>query len=142
MMTVILSSLVKLQQTGGIAWRLKYKGVVHDVVLKIPVLFIIGDNEGHDKLCGRYLSSQAERLCRYCDCSFNDISNPDVQFSYTKQAHVEKLVKNNDLEALKSMLQHHLDNAFYRLDFGPNAQGLHGACPAELLHTVQYGMAL
>ena len=142
MMDAILESLVKLQETGGIAWRLKYKGVEYDVILKIVVLFVIADNEGHDKLCGRYLSSLARRLCRYCDCPIADISNPDVKFSYTKQSQVEKLVQKNDLKGLQAMSQHHLQNAFYRLDFGPNSRGLHGACPAELLHTVQYGLSL
>jgi hypothetical protein len=34
-----------------------------------PVLgYIIGDNEGHDKLCGRYLNRMnVQRLCRHCD---------------------------------------------------------------------------
>ena len=55
-LSFILSSLKDAQEHAGISWKLKYQVKVLDVVMKIPILFVIGDTEGHDKLCGKYLN--------------------------------------------------------------------------------------
>ena len=55
---VIFESFYQAQQANGIAWIFKYKGKDHKTLMKIPILLIIGDTEGHDKLCGHY-------VCRY-----------------------------------------------------------------------------
>jgi len=110
MMDEILRGVVNLQQTEGLFWKLQYKDQTHDVVFKLPVLFVIGDNEGHNKLCGRYLSWKAQRLCRYCDTVFENIGNPNTKFTHTKQSEVEKLVRLKDTERLKNMSQHLLCN--------------------------------
>ena len=40
----------------GIAWKLKYGGKIWEIMFKPFILMVIGDTEGHDKLCGRYLN--------------------------------------------------------------------------------------
>jgi hypothetical protein len=52
----ILAPLGKLQDEGGLLFCLHYKGVEHHVLLKLPILFIVGDTKGHNRLCGRYNS--------------------------------------------------------------------------------------
>ena len=56
MLEHILQSLVYVQNGPGIAWKLKYNDVIHDVVFKFPLMFVSGDTEGHNKLVGKYLS--------------------------------------------------------------------------------------
>jgi hypothetical protein len=52
----MLASVVKLQSNGGVPFSFTYPGKRYDVNLKVFLMFIIGDTEGHDKLCGRYNS--------------------------------------------------------------------------------------
>ena len=82
----ILEGLAKLQQSG-VEWKLPYNGKVHDVNLKLPILFIIGDTEGHDKLAGRYLSrnKKVKQMCCYCDCPSTQRGNPNFEFKYVNQ---------------------------------------------------------
>ena len=47
------SGFIGLQDTG-FKWLLAYKNVVHNVVFYPYIPFIIGDTEGHDRLCGHY----------------------------------------------------------------------------------------
>ena len=51
-------------EKGGLAYELLLKNVNHTVCLQMPVLVFIGDNEGLDKLCGRYLNkTNVKHLC-------------------------------------------------------------------------------
>jgi hypothetical protein len=47
------SGFLRLQK-HGFRWNLHYNGNVHPVVFHPYVPFIIGDTEGHDRLCGHY----------------------------------------------------------------------------------------
>jgi hypothetical protein len=72
----IFKSFSKVQSTEGVKWDLFYRGKVHHVVFKLPVLFIIGDTEGHDKMVGKFLNRTklVKRLCRYHCNTPNEIS--------------------------------------------------------------------
>lgn len=85
-MCPIFQSLKCVQKKGGFKFELYYKGSVHELVMK-PVLGpIIGDNEGQDKLVACYQTyGKCNRLCRYCDLSFEDYDNPSCLYSYIKQ---------------------------------------------------------
>jgi hypothetical protein len=63
------SGFVSLQDKG-FKWKLQYKKTVHDVVFRPYVPFIIGDTEGHDRLCGHYTArfAKIKQLCRACEC--------------------------------------------------------------------------
>lgn len=52
----IFKPIVKLQNSGGLCWPLRFREKMHDVCLVCPVLFIIGDTEGHDKMVGHFLN--------------------------------------------------------------------------------------
>jgi hypothetical protein len=90
----ILDPLYKLQLENGFEWRITFKGKIHHVIIKIPILYITGDNEGLDKLAGRYgsRSHHVKCLCRYCDTPLEETGNPDYPFCYLTNKQMVKLV--------------------------------------------------
>ena len=140
----IFQSLVKVQQGPGLAWRLTYHQIMYDVVWKFPVLFIIGDTEGHDKMCGKYLSrtSKVNRLCRYCDCPTQHTDDPYVKFNFTSSQEIIQLVRNEDSVGLKNISYHGLLNGFRYVVFCDEKRGINGSTPAELLHVWEKGLFL
>lgn len=144
MLKEIFKSLVEVQAKEGIQWDLSYRGTVYHVVFKLPVLFIIGDTEGHDKMVGKYLNrtKMVKRLCRYCDTPNEETDNPFFKYRYVNQAEVENYLRTGNLEALKAMSMHPLPNgnAFHTLLYADDKRGVHGATPAEILHMILLGL--
>ena len=142
---VILDSLEEVQRMERINYDLVYRGNEYGLNL-IPIVGpIIGDSEEHDVLVGRYGSyNRVQRICRYCDCSFFDSDNPYYAFTYTKQEDIKGMVENHSEHEgrirLNEISYHHIKNAFHTLDFGGDERGLHGLCPAEILHCVRLGL--
>ncbi len=140
----MLASVVRLQSKGGIPFSFSYRGKQYNVNLKVFLMFIIGDTEGHDKLCGRYNSRalQVKRVCRHCDIPTMDCDNAFYPWKHVMPDAVHSLVASNDVEGLKAMSQHLLTNAFYnpKLDIGHNPRGIHGMTPGEPLHVVDLGL--
>jgi hypothetical protein len=54
MLGEVLKPLKEAQQQGSIAWNMELKWKAHEVQLRIPVMFIIGNTDGHDKLVGKH----------------------------------------------------------------------------------------
>ena len=72
MLNIILETY-RNAQTKPILWR--FDGKVK--AIRVPTLFVMGDTEGHDKLCGRMASrGKIEYLCRYCNIHREDIDDP------------------------------------------------------------------
>ena len=89
---VILQDLKTLQSKGKIRFNLNYKGTQYKLNLITVVGPIIWDTSGHDVLVGRYSGrTNVARICRYCDCHYNDSDDPDVEFNYTMQEDIQKL---------------------------------------------------
>ena len=63
------SGFLRLQK-HGFQWNLYYNGKIHSVVFNPYVPFIIGDTDGHDRLCGHYTArfSKMEQLSCICEC--------------------------------------------------------------------------
>ena len=63
--------------------RMLKDGKYYAVKMKVPIAFIIGDCEGHDKLCGRFGTHHLENamVCRDCDCSTSQSDEPNVSCS-------------------------------------------------------------
>ncbi|KAI2493153.1 hypothetical protein MHU86_21376 [Fragilaria crotonensis] len=57
-------------QNSGFKWNLHYNNTIHKVVFHPYVPFIVGDTEGHDRLCGHYTARfmEVKQLCRICEC--------------------------------------------------------------------------
>lgn len=140
MLKVILKTFVEAQK-NPIIWEMNINGKTKFVRLKIPVMFVIGDTEGHDKLCGRYSCRvNSQSLCRYCNIPFDATDDPFFQFRYTKVNTVKRLIQKRDVEKLQSMSMHCIQNAWHDIEFCDPDRGIHGATLAEVLHCIQQGM--
>jgi hypothetical protein len=82
------------------------------VYFKMPVLFIIGDTEGHNKLAGRYTSSNSiQKPCRYCNISFEDTDDPECSYTYNKANLINMDIKTCDANKLQLLSMHGTENA-------------------------------
>ena len=139
-MDVILDSYKQCLKKD-ISYNFGVNGETKMMILKMPTLFIIGDTEGHDKLCGRMACRHnIQHLCRYCNTDRDDTDNPFVKYNFTKMNDVKKLILNENENALKSMSMFCVKNAWHDIPFCDPTRGLHGALNAELLHTLQQGI--
>lgn len=143
MLDVMFESYRELEALGGIEWNLRYKGKLHHVVFKPFILFVKGDTQEHDKLCGKYLSRAkgVKHLCRYCMCPNEETDNPFANHDPKTKTMIQSLVQSADLHGLQQISQQYIDNAMYKLKFGRhNDTGIHGASPLEILHWIQLGL--
>jgi hypothetical protein len=138
----ILAPLGKLQNDGGLPFCLHYGGVDYNVLLKLPILFVVGDTEGHDRLCGRYNSRAhgVARLCRHCTTPTLETSNLEYAWDLIVPQDITGLVDVNDYAGLQAISQHYVRNAFYEgICLGGHPNGIHGITPGEPLHVVDLG---
>jgi len=129
-------------QENGFHWKLKFKNTLFPVILHPYVPFIIGDTEGHDRLCGHYTSrcEGVSQLCRICECPLQDTNKSRVQYRYRTPRTINNLVEAQDLVGLQALSQHFLRNGFADVRFGAhNNRGIFGACPGEMLHLISLG---
>ena len=79
MLATIFKSLSEAQYSKGIEWEWTLgPGPPKKVQLKVPVIFVMGDTEGHDKLCGlknNRSQPNVAGMCRYCKCPTHELSN-------------------------------------------------------------------
>jgi hypothetical protein len=142
-MNVILKSLKDYQEKYDVfLWDM----VIHDKLIHIAFHpsfgYIIGDNEGHDKTCGKFLNRMnVQRLCRYCntplECSDDPFYN---QWKFTKASTISKMVKDGRSDDLKEMSYHSIENAMTAIKFADPNRGINGATPAERLHLLNHGL--
>ena len=142
MLDHILAGLVELQKKG-LKWDLVYNGrCFENVEFVFFVPFIRCDTDEADRLCGSYTNrtKNVAQLCRYCLCPTNESDNIRAKYAKKTPKMIGKLVKENDTEGLRKLSQHNIDNAFYKVRFGMHSdQGVHGACPLEVLHATLLG---
>ncbi len=129
-------------QNHGFKWNLHYNKQIYPVVLHPFVPFIIGDTEGHDRLCGHYTArfKEIKQLCRVCECPTLESGYSKAKYRHRKSGTINKLVRRGDTETLKSLSQNYLKNGFDKVRFGQhNNRGIFGACPGEMLHLISLG---
>ena len=112
----ILRPLLKFQLSNGFKWRIPFKGTIFEMTIKTPILFIAGDNEGMDKLAGRYGSrTNVKCICRYCDIPLLQAGNPEYEFKYhTNQKMVDLVKKTKNSNCLNYCI------IFYQIIFFMN----------------------
>ena len=139
----ILESYVELQKTG-FKWDLMHNGKLCKGVEFIPfVPFIKCDTKEADKFCASYGSRGhgVAQLCRYCECPTNESDNPKAHYRLKTVTKIKGLVARKDENALKNLSQQLIDNAWCAVRFGlHNKQGVHGACPMDMLHAMLLGI--
>ncbi|KAI2495148.1 hypothetical protein MHU86_19379 [Fragilaria crotonensis] len=119
-----------------------YNGKIHPVVFHPYVPFIIGDTEGHDRLCGHYTArfSQIQQLCRICECPTYLSGYSKSNFRHRVPKKIDALVSKGHTVELQLLSQNYLKNGFAEVRFGlHNQRGIFGACPGEMLHLISLG---
>jgi hypothetical protein len=143
MLDAILESYLDVQDHGFI-WDLRYRGKTYKDVEFVPyVMFVKCDTDEADILCGSYKSRGAgvAQLCRYCTCPTQESDLVLANFPIKTTPMIAALVAAEDFEGLKKLSQQMIQNAWYKIRFTPKAnQGIHGACPSEMLHALQLGV--
>ena len=143
MIAAIMASYRELQDKGMV-WDYKYRGKVYkDLELVFFVAFVKCDTDEADKLCGSYTcrTGNVAQLCRYCTCPTTDSDNHEAKYKPKTVSMMRKLLGKQDVLGLQQLSQQNIKNAFYPLTFGQhNDQGIHGACPMEMLHHLLLGI--
>lgn len=135
------SGYLRLQE-HGFRWNLHYNGKIYPVVFHPYVPFIIGDTEGHDRLCGHYVArfAKVQQLCRICECPTYFTGYSKSKFRHRLPARIDALVRKGKTEQLQLLSQNYLKNGFADVRFGlHNKRGIFGACPGEMLHLISLG---
>ena len=117
---------------------------------------IIGDTEGHDKICCHYCSysSNIQRMCRDCDIPQSLGDNPLKECHFVNVADIkhevsecmpllDARVRGTVGEAqsrLSAISQLPVWSAFFDFDFCGCPHGIFGSCPFERLHAWQTGI--
>ena len=134
----LMDQLYEIQKSG-IKWVFRSAKDRREipVVLKVPIQFIIGDCEGHDKLAGRYKGHglNIKGLCR--DCDVPTALSDDVNWScnyFTANS-----IRDMNPNELKMHSFHDINNAFAKVSFGGDVHGIQGAIPPEPLHLYKLG---
>ena len=152
---VILGDLLALQNCDshgrGIKCRVYGLG---EVYLHFELCMIIGDTEGHDKMCGHnscHVSSQA-RMNRTCDVSTEDGDNPNVECNLSVQSDIQKIVDLciNKITRRKSVGKYRsyaasisqklVHVSYWDFSWGGCPYGVNVGTPFEWMHTGQEGL--
>ena len=140
----ILKSYVRCQNDSSLDnILLRFGDKQHVANLKVPCFFIIGDMQGGDKMAcsSPHYSHHMQRLCRKCNVKGRDSGDPFVECRKIVSGEVEKLVEQNQEEALKAINQYNVENAWFKVNFGGCAFGIFSAaCPVEPLHALENGI--
>jgi hypothetical protein len=143
MLDCLLTSYVEVQ-TKGFIWDLRYRGKTYKDIEFVPVLiFVKCDTDEADILCGSYKSRTANvaQLCRYCTCPTQESDLVFANYPPKTVPMIQELVNARDFDGLKKLSQQMIKNAWYKIRFHPwNKQGIHGACPSEMLHALLLGV--
>ena len=105
-LSLVLSGLAHSQSKNGLKWRFNVNNKQHITTLRLEVAMVLGDNEGQDKLCGRYSmrTGKVKMLCRYCKCPTKEICTTlEDKYAPISQQEITNLVKLMD-EQLKKKI--------------------------------------
>ena len=145
-LAAIMHSYKELEEKSML-WDYKYRGKVYkNVELFFFVMFIKCDTDEADKLCGSYTcrGKNVSQLCRYCTCPTDKTDKVDANYPKKTVEMIRKLVEKNtasSAEKLRLLSQQNIKNAFHDILFAlHNGQGVHGACPMEMLHHILLGI--
>ncbi len=149
---IIMSELACYQRLPkGIFWTFAFGKLEIPVYLRLPVNCILGDTDGHDKLCARKTNrsgrskGESPCLCRYCDIPFQFLGRPleAPKIRLTLCGTIRKLRNNTSLpniQKLSSLGYKSFHDGLVDIQFSDPRRGLHGCTPAEILHAMQLGV--
>ena len=139
MLSFILADLKQIQDEGGFRWKFKCGRTFN---LKFPIMYVIGDAVGLDKLCNRNQNYSPRKnfmigCCRDCNSVFEHCHKPEHQCQYLKQSYFAKMSTK-----LKRVLSFHstTTHAFSQLCFGNSNSNTVDSSPPEPLHQWYLGV--
>ena len=144
MMAVILEDFIEIQDNGGFLWD-HYDPIqgktYENIHYETFVPHIRADSKEADAFCGKYGQRYStQQICRKCHIPLQEADDHLAKHKMKTVTEIKKLVENADLEGLRSLSQTYLSNAFHNVRFSMgNDNGVHGSCPAELLHAFLLG---
>ena len=119
-LTTILNSLVESdEKLKNIAIQFEDNSI-HHFDISCPVMYIISDTEGADKICGRYacrVVGNVKRHCRMCDVDSKNLDNEKYNFQYLKFCDIHQIAMQGTLEQQVKYSQHAIYNAFHAVNF-------------------------
>jgi hypothetical protein len=121
-LTFLLKDLKKIQ-AEGFPWTLDLGGQCkHNVILKMPLQFVIGNCEGHDKLLGRFKghTMNLKGLCRDCDVPTQESDDVDWVCNFIEEGRMQNL----DQEELHGLSFHQIVNGFTGVSVGGCPRGI------------------
>jgi hypothetical protein len=137
----LLASIIEAQESGALDdIPITFGGVTKIVNLKVPVIFIIGDMQGGDKICCTtcHYSNKLHRLCRKCNVRGDESGDPLVQCKKISMVRMMQLVKDNRQDILDDFNQYNVHNAWFDVSYGGCRFGIFSAaCPTEQLHSLE-----
>jgi hypothetical protein len=140
----ILATVIEVQQSGALDnIPLIFGDDTKVVNLKVPVIFIIGDMQGGDKICCTTCnySNKLHRLCRKCNVRGDQSGNPFVQCKKINLVQIMQSVKDNRQDILDDFNQYNVDNAWFDVSYVGCRFGIFSAaCPIEPLHVLENGI--
>ena len=141
-MSAVLESYIEYQDYQ-LFWNLTFpSGNMHTVNMVFPLALFIVDIKGAHSLCGMFDSySNISRPCVSCNCSVNNLDNPNVKCEPVLDSKMKQMIKDQTEIELKAISQHKLlENAFFNVNIGGWKYGIWGLCPAEILHQFYEGI--
>jgi hypothetical protein len=140
----IPATVIEAQQSGALDnIPLIFGDDTKVVNLKVPVIFIIGDMQGGDKICctACNYSNKLHCLCCKCNVCGDESGNPLVQCKKIHMVRIMQLVKDNRQDILDNFNQYNVDNAWFNVSYGGCRFGIISAArPIEPLHALENGI--
>ncbi len=140
----ILATLIEAQEFGALDdIPLLFGDETKIVNLKVPVIFIIGDMQGGDKICCTtcHYSNKLHRLCRKCNVRGDESGDPLIKCKKINMVRMMQLVKDNKQDILDNYNQYNVHNAWFDVSYGGCRFGIFSAaCPIEPLHSLENGI--
>jgi hypothetical protein len=140
----LLASIIEAQESGALDdIPITFGGVTKIVNLKVPVIFIIGDMQGGDKICCTtcHYSNKLHRLCHKCNVRGDECGDPLIQCKKISMVRMMQLVKDNRQDILDDFDQYNVHNAWFDVSYGGCRFGIFSAaCPIEPLHSLENGI--
>jgi hypothetical protein len=125
----------------GMLFELNLKHKKHKITLQMPVMVFMGDNEGLDKLCGRYLNkTNVARLCRNFNGVIEEMDWPFMNHQkYVTQKSIQELFDNGKVNQLHEICHYNLQNSTRKVKFCDPVCGIYGSTPFYLVHAWKQG---
>jgi hypothetical protein len=105
-------------QNHSFQWNLSYNGKIHPVVFHPYVPFIIGDTEGHNRLCGHFSAqfSQIQQLCRIYECPTYLSGYSKSNFHHRVPKNMDALVRKGHISDLQLSQNYLLPNVYSSIE--------------------------